>query len=57
MDQVNIMDKMSWRVKSKAKCSKCGKIWNIHGNPVKTDMMGYLVISNCNKMYRTDKCK
>ena len=57
MDQVNIVDKMSWRVKSKAKCSKCGKIWNIHGNPVKTDMMGYLVISNCNKMYRTDKCK
>ena len=56
MKSINI-NKLMPKVKSKAKCSKCGKIWDIYGKPTKTDMMGYHVISNCNKMYRTDKCK
>tara|TARA_R100001163_G_C4993632_1_gene145304 strand:+ start:75 stop:317 length:243 start_codon:yes stop_codon:yes gene_type:complete len=41
----------------KARCSNCGKIYNIIGKPKFTDMLGYLAINNCSQMYNMKKCK
>jgi len=46
----------------KAKCSKCGKIWNIYGKPAHTDMMGFVAIDICSRVYNSKskdgmKCK
>ena len=46
----------------KAKCKACGKIWNIYGKPTYTDMMGFVTIDICSKLYNSKskdgmKCK
>ena len=43
--------------RGKAKCKNCGKIYNIIGKAESTDMLGYLVIDNCSKVYNMKKCK
>lgn len=43
--------------KGKAKCTTCGKTYDIYGKATNTNLLGYFMINNCSDIYKMKACK